>query len=116
MGNLSFNNVVGVNRQYLGQRAIRSDLRKIEDASEKIRRFVNKRIAHRAPPGQLRENPTFDELDMALDVIDEVFCKYQLLLKAIGATSSKATRQYNWMAVLWEPWVQEGSKFRPKLS
>jgi hypothetical protein len=115
MGNTTFNNIVGGKRQYLSQKSVRSDLRKIEDASENVKKFVNKRIAHRAPPGQLRRNPTFDELDNALDVIDEIFCKYRLLLKAESASSSKATRQYNWTEVLWEPWVKEGSKFRPVL-
>lgn len=113
MGNRTFDTVVGGNQQYLSQKAVRSDMKKIEDASEKVRKFVNKRIAHRASQGELRKLPTFDELDASLDVIDRVFCKYNLLLRAEGTTSTKATRQYNWMEVLWDPWLREGSKFRP---
>jgi hypothetical protein len=115
MGNRTFDAVAGHGKQLLSQMAIRSDMKKIEDASEKVRRFANKRIAHRAPPGELRKLPTFDELDSSLDVIDKVFCKYNLLLRAEGASSTRATRQYDWMRVLWEPWVREGSKFRPEI-
>jgi hypothetical protein len=112
-GNSTFNSIVGRDKGYLLERSVRSDLKKIEDASYKVRKYANKRIAHRAPPGQLRKNPTFNELDSALDEIDKVFCKYRCLLLAECADSSKATRQYNWMSVLYEPWIPIGSNRRP---
>jgi hypothetical protein len=114
LGHMSFDSVVGKGRQQLSQRAVRADLRRLEDASERVRRFVNKRIAHRTNPGDIRRLPTFNELDAALDKIDDVFCKYNLLLTAQGMTSAHATRQYDWREVLWEAWVPRGSKFRPE--
>ena len=112
-GHMSFNASVGKGRAFLPQTAIRSDLRRIEDASERVRRFVNKRVAHRASPGAIRRMPRLNELDNALDTLDQVFCKYNLLLTATGSSSLHATRQYDWREVLWEPWVLLGSKFRP---
>jgi hypothetical protein len=105
--------VVGKGRDILKQGDIRSDLRTLEDSSERVRRFVNKRVAHRAPKGQLRQLPKFNEVDEAMDTIDRLFCKYNLLLTASGMSSAFATRQYNWMEVLYDAWVQPGSKFRP---
>ncbi|MGH3711181.1 MAG: hypothetical protein ACRDRQ_24435, partial [Pseudonocardiaceae bacterium] len=113
-GHLTFDNVVGHGHLLLSQQAVRSDLRKIEDASEIVRRFVNKRVAHRNNPGKLRRLPKFNELDAALDALDEVLCKYNLLLTAQSADSMHATRQYNWQQVLWEPWILKGSKLHPE--
>jgi len=105
MGNPTFDAVVGVGKQQLSQMQVRSDLRAIESANEKVRRFVNKRIAHFANPRDIRKFPTFNELDEALDKIDKILCKYNLLLRASGMTSAYAERQYDWMEVLKEPWI-----------
>jgi len=113
LADITFDNVVGKNRDVLTQRAIRADMRRLEDASVRVRTLVNKRIAHRAAPGQLRRPPLFREVDAAMKVIDAVFCKYSLLLTAKGMDSTFATRQENWMAVLYEPWIKAGSRFHP---
>jgi hypothetical protein len=113
LGNRTFNSVVGRGGQYLSQQMVRSDLRQLEDASERVRRFVNKRVAHRAPAGEIKRLPKLEELDKALDTLDRIFCKYNRLLTASGMSSVHATRQYNWKEVLSEPWIPVGSKFRP---
>jgi hypothetical protein len=112
-GHRTFDNVVGRGRTTLRERDIRSDLRRIENASERVRRFVNKRIAHRTAPGEMRRLPKFNELDAALTALDEVLCKYNLLLTAQGMDTVKATRQYSWQDVLHAPWVLPGSRLRP---
>ena len=112
-GHMSFNAVAGKRATTLGQRAIRADMRRLEDASERVRRFVNKRIAHRTNPGEIRGLPKFIEVDAALTTLDAIFCKYNLLLRAQGMRTCHATRQYDWRDVLWEPWVVKGGKFRP---
>ncbi len=116
MANLTFNNVVGPKRQYLTQQMIRSDIKELEDASERVRRFVNKRVAHRTPTGKIRRLPTFNEIDRALDSLDRIFCKYNLLLVASGITSVHAEPQQDWREVLWQPWIPAGSKLRPDAS
>lgn len=79
----------------------------IENASARIRRFVNKRVAHLTGQGQLRRLPNFNELDSALDTIDRILCKYNLLLRAVGMSSTKATRQYEWTDVLTSAWIDK---------
>lgn len=114
LGHMSFNSVVGKSAKRLGQNAIRADMRRLEDACERIRRFVNKRIAHRTHATEIRRLPIFDELDEALRVIDEIFCKYNLLLRAQGLSTCEAVHQEDWREVLWEPWIARGSKLRPQ--
>ncbi|TAM45086.1 MAG: hypothetical protein EPN55_09555 [Gammaproteobacteria bacterium] len=110
LGHMSFNSSVGRGKSFLPQGVIRADLRRIEDASERIRRFVNKRIAHRANRGAIRRAPRLNELDSALRTLDEVFCKYNLLLTAEGSSSVRATRQYDWREVLWSAWIPKGGE------
>ncbi|MGH8224018.1 MAG: hypothetical protein ACREQZ_13705 [Woeseiaceae bacterium] len=113
LGQRSFDSVVGKSRTHLGAAAIRSDLKRLEDASDRIRRFVNKRIAHFTQRGSIRKLPRLNDLDSALEVVDKLFHKYDLLLTGRGGDTSHATRQYDWREALWEPWVPKGSKFRP---
>lgn len=115
LGHITFNGVVGKHRDRLPQDEVRRDLRRLEDVSSMVRRFVNKRIAHRAKPGALRRIPKFNDVDAALDVLDQILCKYNLLLRAEGTSSMHATRQYDWREVLWEPWILKGSTLRPEV-
>lgn len=91
LGNSSFSNVAGTKANRLSQQRVRSDLRAIENASMSVRRFVNKRVAHLTAKGQLRRVPNFNQLDAALDTIDRILCKYNLLLRGQGMSSAKAT-------------------------
>lgn len=108
LGHMTFNRVVGERRECLGPRAIRADLRKMEDATDRVRRFVNKRVAHKTAPGEFRRIPRFNEVDAALDVLDEVLVKYNLLLTGEGRSTLHATRQYDWREVLRQPWIVDG--------
>jgi hypothetical protein len=115
LGHMSFDSSIGKGAKHLTQTAIRSDLRRIEDASERIRRFVNKRVAHRSNQGAIRRFPRLNELDSALSTLDKIFCKYNLLLTAEGGSSVRATRQYDWREVFWNPWIPNGNKLRAEV-
>lgn len=112
-GRQCFNNALGGDFRFLPQRAIRSDIRKLEITSERIRRFANKRVAHRTKRSELRRLPKFHELDLAIDNLDKTLCKYNFLLTGQGEQTFHATRQYDWREVLRAPWIPEGSKLHP---
>ena len=114
MGNQTFDNIVGQGKDFLSQQVVRSDLRRLEDASERVRRFVNKRIAHRTPSGAIRRLPKFQEIEQALDELEIVFLKYNRLLTASGPDSLNTCTQYDWREVLWTPWIPPGSPLRPE--
>lgn len=101
----TFDNLVGRGRGALSQRAVRADLRAIEDAHKRIRRFVNKRVAHRTSKGAIRHLPTYKDLNDALAVFDRILCKYYTLLTASGMTTAYATPQYDWRDVLRTAWL-----------
>lgn len=112
---IAFDKIVGPDKDVLTQAQVRSDLRKIEDYTERIRRFTNKRIAHFSNPGSIKRLPIFDELDTALKSLDDTICKYNVLLAAEALNSLHAIHQYNWTEVLESPWILPGSKFSTEI-
>jgi len=106
-GNRTFDGVVGKGKEFLSKYAVKKDLGEVERAVKRVRLLVNKRIAHRAGRNAIRKLPTFNEMDAALDTLDRIYCKYNLLLTASGMNSCFATRQYNWRSVLYEPWIPD---------
>lgn len=105
LADVSFDNAVGEGRDCLGPSRVRKDLRRIEGSCARIRRFVNKRVAHVGKKGALRKNPTFGELEAALSEVDSVVCYYQLLLTGTAPSTQKPTLQFDWEDVLREPWL-----------
>ena len=112
MADRSFDSLVGPKSWALPQRVIEADLRTIKSASARVRRFTNKRIAHRTPKKTIRRLPTFQELDDGLDCLNTVLCKYNTLITAAGMSTTEATRQYYWQEVLFLPWIPVGNPLR----
>lgn len=108
LGDTAFDLVIGKGRKNLSKTQVKSDLCAIEKAEERIRRLVNKKIAHtHLNPHAIKKLPTLNDLDQALNTIDKVFCKYYLLLTACEMRSVRAERQYDWQKVLYYPWVEK---------
>lgn len=108
----SFDNLAGGGRRFVAERDVRSDLRRIENAAQRVYRLVNKRIAHKARPGALRRLPTYDELHRSLDMLDRLTVKYHVLLTAEGYSTCYATPQFTWTDVLAHPWLTPGHPMR----
>jgi len=108
-----FDKMVGKGRKILGPAAIRSDMAKLEKAEARIRRLVNKRLAHHGHPGALRHIPTFRDLDNAIDTVHDLVLRYNSLLTNKGLTSAEIIRVHNWETVLFTPWVLPGTRGSP---
>jgi hypothetical protein len=110
---ISSDNLLGRGRRFLSRQLVRSDLARIRRAESRIRRFVNKRIAHRATAGAIRKLPTYAELHQSLDVLDRIVVKYYALLTGRGLVSCHASILFNWREVFYAPWIPPGSPLRP---
>lgn len=104
MADPTFDNIAGRGAAYVGQTVIERDLRRLERACARIRRFVNKRVAHVAPRGALRRIPTYADFEAALVEIEAIARKYTVLLTAVSELSLKPVRQYDWRTVFDRPW------------
>jgi hypothetical protein len=85
-----FNLRLGPRVRYLPRKVVRRDISQVNQADARIRRFVNKRVAHRAPLNQVRKLPTLEQVEDALDVIDSIIVKYDALISGGGLSTTWA--------------------------
>jgi hypothetical protein len=102
-----FNSLVGTGKSVLPARAIRADRRLLNIGERRIRRLVNKRLAHANKPSGIRRPPTLGEVSEVLDVMDRLAVKYSVLLAGSTMASCKPTRQFNWRTVLRFAWLPQ---------
>jgi hypothetical protein len=92
--------------QYLSTSKIENDIRLLEDQTEKIVRFANKFIAHHDRKQGQHTIPTYEEAYSVIKQIDDLYCKYYLLLNQGGMTSREPVIQYDWWDVFTVPWLK----------
>jgi len=85
------------------------DIRRVERAEERIRRLVNKRIAHTGLLSALRKPPSFQQIENAVEEIDQILVKYDALISG-GGLSTTCPAMLNWNRVLEIPWVAPGTR------
>jgi hypothetical protein len=88
------------------------DLERVVAAADGTRNWVNKHVAHLSvtPAAAV---PTFDEIDAALDVIGDVFIRWNCILTGASLTSIEPFPQYDWLAPLRMPWITDETSSGP---
>lgn len=100
-----FDRFVGVGLAHLPKRAAFKDIVRVKQGEARVRRLVNKRLAHAAPLSALRRPPTFQEIEDALEAFDQVLVKYNALLVGSGLSTCHSTL-LDWRRVLLNPWLR----------
>ncbi len=85
------------------------DIRRIDRAEHRIRKLVNKRLAHATPLTSIRRPPTFDEIELVLEELDQVLVKYDALIGGGGLTTVHAAL-LDWRRVLEKPWLDRTAR------
>jgi len=104
LGGVTFDKLVGRGIKRLPQLLIRSDIRNLKIAIKRIRRVVNKDFAHFGIAGSIRKYLTYSEVEKALDTIEEILNKYNLLLTGINQEFD--FKNDSWKQVLQKQWVK----------
>ena len=87
--------------------AVLKDLDALEAASETVRRYVDRHVAHHDRDPAKGLPMTFAELNVAIDAIGDMFTRYAGLLTASHWVTLVPVVQYNWLAVFLEPWIKD---------
>jgi len=66
---------VGVFLDHISTAYVAGDIARLEAAEAKIRFLVSKRFAHAAPLEKLDEPPTLNDIENAIEEIDQIFVK-----------------------------------------
>jgi hypothetical protein len=90
-------------------------LERLRDESEVVKKYVDKHLAHSEDPGPQPKDPgpseanvtlKLDEVDVAIDVIGEIFTLYYSLLTASGMAFLEPAIQHDWLAPFRQPWIR----------
>ncbi len=104
IANESFDKYADRGNPHMPPSVIQQDLADLEKQGNTVKTFATKKVAHldENPPAAL---PTFDELDACVDFLERLVLKYELILKTSASCSLLPTRQYDWKAIFYEPWI-----------
>lgn len=92
-------------KKHVSPDKLNGDIELLEKEVRLIKDFRDKWIAHFDEKREIERMPTFEDVDKALDVIDNIFCEYSLLLKRSAPPTRKPVLQYDWKEPLRHAWI-----------
>lgn len=84
---------------------VAADLQRLCDATKKCEEFADKRLAHR-DKSEPKSPPTYNEVDDCIDLLDELFVKYQLAFYAKTSVTLLPVWQYDWKEIFRTAWIE----------
>ncbi len=91
--------------KYIDVSVVCADIGRVVSSTAEIKRFRNKRVAHKDKNDKLVFNLDFRDLDEAIDVIEKIVLKYNLLINQSGLDNLLPTVQYDWKKIFRIPWI-----------
>jgi hypothetical protein len=80
------------------------DLHELGAAAAGMKKWADQHVAH-AGRRPLKTLPTFEDLDLAVDTIGDLFRKYALLLTASSWVTLEPVPKHDWLAVFRQAWI-----------
>jgi len=107
-GKADFENHFG-KRNFIRKSIVSSDISKIRRYTRIIKKFRNKRVAHIDKNLKLKFNINFNDLDKAINILEKITLKYNLLLNhsAYADNTLLPTIQYDWKKIFKLPWIKK---------
>ena len=93
--------------QHISLNKVSKDIELLDRKTRLIKDFRDQWVAHFDHNREIKRLPTFNDVEEALTVTDEIFCKYYLLLTRGGITTRKPVLQYDWKEPLRHPWIEK---------
>jgi len=106
IGHKRFDELAGTGRPSLKAVDVKRDLRRLRVAEGRLRRFANRRVAHRDHRA-VRSLPTFAELHAAVESIAEIVIKYSELLGLDAPRRLVPVWQSDWRRIFRYAWLEQ---------
>ena len=87
---------------YLDPAKIKKDRNWLEKRCRKVMKYRHKVVAHRST---MDLTLTIEEIDEALDAVEEMLKKYYLLFTGAGLLGAEPAIQFDWQTVFTIPWI-----------
>ncbi len=110
IADIDFNKFAEETEQIINIDRLNVDIEILDTKTSLIKDYRNQCIAHFSKNREIQRLPTFSDIEEALKVIDDIFCKYYLLLEGGGMPTRKPVLQFDWKEPLKHAWIVEMSK------
>ena len=101
----TFDEFAKVGKQWVDTERLTADIRRLDEGTRIVKDFRDQWIAHFDEKRQIEREPTFLDLDKALDIIDKVWRDYNLLLTCSCVPRTRKPGTGDWEAPLRYPWI-----------
>lgn len=101
--NSDFQQFSGYCKDHVDPDVVKQDLKNLRDFARDLEAFADRRIAH-YDKQELENIPTFENLDVCIDYLDELTKKYYLLFKG-SAKPLLVKNLDDWQEIFREPWI-----------
>jgi hypothetical protein len=109
-----YDEYVGPKLKMLDPSQVQKDIDLLVRASEKIRHYTDRVVAHYDQRGLSQAVPTFSDLKYCLLEFDELVCKYLLLMKAEPKITLLPTFLYDWKSIFRFAWIDNDKGVSPQ--
>lgn len=106
IGDSQFDEWAGNSGRHVDPAMVVNDLDALVGATDSIRHYVTKHIAHLDEHRGEVQLPTFNDLNAAIDVLFDLFRKYGVILTGSDRARMVPVPQYDWLAPLRIPWIE----------
>lgn len=100
-----FDRFCGNDKTCISSDIVLSDLKELNLAASVVEDFADKRIAH-YDKRQPKVLPRFEQVDVCLNTLDKLYCKYHMAFHASALISLMPDYQYNWKKIFTVPWLK----------
>lgn len=100
-----FDRITSPGSRHIDTAKVAADLQRLREATAKCEEFADKRLAHR-DKREPKSPPTYNEVDVCIDLLDELIVKYQLAFHAKSSDTLLPTWQYDWKEIFRTPWIE----------
>jgi hypothetical protein len=87
----------------------KADLVRLSDAVEHVKTYVDEHLAHR-DPNPTRDIPTFGQIHSAIDLVAELFRKYNMVVTGVDRVVMVPVPKPGWFLPFTVPWLPPGAK------
>lgn len=105
-----FDRISGVeDSSHISPDMISVDVAELEDITQKIEVYADKRVAHN-DRRNLHDLPTWNDLEHCIAVVEKLALKYQFLFRAIDNETLLPTIIDDWREIFYIPWLNQGNQ------
>ena len=105
-GNEQYDRYAGDGAETIAAERYRADLDRFQETARPIKDYVDRLVAHN-DQRQLTRLPTYEDLNAAIELLEEMLNKYMVLLKATSVPSADPVHQQEWRAAFRVPWLRD---------